>query len=349
MSVYNEDVSSFHAFCMLLISIVSLFLYSVLTGTLQDQPLSKQCLVNRLYQDAARINLISVCFWALSGVVWSVLGTGNIISKLQTAETISLIHETIVLTTLQNLNTIGILRLLIAKDKVLDPLSNWFEDENSAIRTIRIITMSVSGIFAGTIYIFSLNSPVYYNILQENISNVPTGSMVVLILEIALLMLSGILHATATFFHLYGESRLAARYLYDNTTVTFVGCIELSTCFRNRSNSARSDVQTIIGPVICYIVTSLVAIVGFIFIIMYPYYVPFESTFWIMMTLFIGIQGAGIPILLICRYEAPKIYLKRRYQPFKLTVVDWIANFQVTLRRIRRGTQVQDESDNPQP
>ena len=330
MSVYNENVSSFHTFCMLLISIVSIFLYSVMTGTLKDQPLSKQCLVNRLYQDIQRINLISVCFWALSGVVWSFLEPGNIASKIQTAEAVSLIHETIILTLLQNLTAIGILRLLIAKDKVLDPLSNCFEDENSGIRIIRIITMSVSGIVACTIYIFSLNPPVYYNIMQENISNVPTGSMVLLTLEITLLVLSGILHATATFFHLYGESRLAARYLNDSTTV-------------------RSDVHTILGPVICYIVTALVSIVGFASFVMYPHYAPFKPTFWIMITLFIGIQGAGIPFLLIYRYEAPKVYLKRRYQPLQLTLVDWIANASATLRRIKRGTQVQDASDNPQP
>ena len=67
---------------MALIAVLSPFLNTCLLFFLQDLPLTKQCIMNTLYQDVIRINLALVSFWTVSGIISKFLIEMKIISVM---------------------------------------------------------------------------------------------------------------------------------------------------------------------------------------------------------------------------------------------------------------------------
>ena len=68
------NVPSWTAVAMMLsLVVVSPFLVLPLLEFLQDLPLNKQCLLNYLYQDVLKTNLLFVWLWALSGMTFKIL------------------------------------------------------------------------------------------------------------------------------------------------------------------------------------------------------------------------------------------------------------------------------------
>ena len=345
----NKDMLSIILPWMLLVFILSLPLALILIRGLQAQPLSKQCLLLKMYQDALRMNLVSVWIWCCSSVIWCLLEPEENIYKSLVAEGIAFVDQIVVLTLLQNLILIGVLRILTIKLKVLDPLSNWFEDENIALWAIRMSIVAVAIVVIILVYCSSSIPPVYYMIEDGNMENLSTGSKVILTMDIILLLTCAIIHITGTFLHKYEGAKLARKYMYEERSESMGnrrGMLFFNKCFlhetQNDSFNTSYNFQRDYVPVICSVVNSFVILGGITVLCYVPIYFMTKQIFWAMIALFIGNQGVVIPMLIIYKNASFRVYLKRMFLPIKELMSSFIISTRVCRRRDARVHNLDD-------
>ena len=320
---------------LIFILIVSTFLAYIIICAIQDQPLNQQCLVSRLYQDVVRINLFLVWFWIFSALVWSLREEENVSLENSIARGIALLNQALFWIIILHLTVLGLLRLLVLKDKSLDPeLVLLCEDEDTAMRRLRLITATVVVIALTVMYCSSANPPVYYLIKEGHISNLPRGSTAILILDTVLLVFCGVSHIVGKLWLNYEHSQLVQSYVYDERQRSMqVRRSTLAGLFRSLfTNSRRSDNENDpisfknmpIGANLLYFMNALIAVFGFLFIFYTPRHFMGGGAFWPTITLFIGSQGVLLPIWLIVRYAKIRHYTTRRIKPMTEDVIHCI-------------------------
>ena len=303
-TVYASVPSSILTWSQVILPI-SMVLTFLLIHSLKNLPLSRQCLIVRMYEDSFRANLIAVLFWGFSSVIWRMFEEMDDATKHKTAEIIAFLDQLLSLLLLLNLCSIGILRILRVRYNIVDPLSIWVDDESQGLGIIRGFIIVVGLLANICIYISFSIPPVYYMIRDGNLDNAPTGSIVILTFDISILIFCGFIHITATILHKYQEFKFVQRYEYQETEGTRTGeNINIVKCFINCYNYDYDPINTC-GVVVSFIINGLVIIFGCIFI----YHLqPFFSTesrkgsFWVIILLFIGNQGVIIPMLVIFKY-----------------------------------------------
>ena len=335
----DEDISTIILIWMLIVLSLSVLLNLILTGGLEAQPLSKQCLILKIYQDTLKINHGSVCLWSCSTMIWSLVESEEGTYNSHVAGGIAFLDQLVFLILVQNLLFIGILRLLIIKYKVLDPLSNLFEDENVAVWVIRVSILVVSIIIITLIYASSSIPPVYYMIKEGNMENASLESMVILTMDVILLVICAIIHITATFMHKYEGAKIAQRYTHEERTGQMSnrrGTITFKLCFlnanQNDSFEISDGVQNAYAPVAYFTLNSLIVVGGFVGLYYVHIYFKTKQQFWLMIALFFGNQGVIIPAIMIYKYASFRVYLKRQF----LAIKDNIPRFKISCGAFRR-------------
>ena len=350
----NNDISTIILFWMLMVLILSLLLTLILTRGLEAQPLSKHCLILKIYQDSIKINYGSVCLWSCSSMIWSLVESEEDTYKSHVAESIAFLDQILFLALVQNLLFIGILRLLIVISKVLDPLSNLFEDENVAIWVIRVSILVVSIIISILIYASSSIPPVYYMIKEGTLENASLESMVIFTMDAILLVTCAIIHITATFMHKYEGAKIAQRYMNEERTETIsnrIGRMIFKQSFLNANQNYSSEisdgVQNAYGPVVYFTVNSLIIVCGFVALYYVQTYFKTKQRFWLMIALFFGNHGVVIPMIMIYKYDSFRVYLKRQSQAIKDVILRFSISPRVVCRRRNRRVHNLDDEALP--
>ena len=354
MSSMNESTpyatvpSSVLTWIMLILPI-SLALTSLLINSLENLPLSRQCLIVRMYGDSFRVNLLLVLFWGFSSVIWSIFEAMDDASKHKTAQIIAFLDQLLSLLLVLNLCSIGIFRILRVRYKILDPLSIWVDDESQGFGIIRGFIIVVALLANICFYISFSIPPVYYMIKDGDLNSAPAGSIVILTFDITILIFCGFIHITATILHKYQEFQFAKRYEYreqDGTgtkkNVNILKC--LVQCQNNDS-----DPISICGVVICFIINALVIIFGCIFIYhLQPFFSSEsrKSSFWVIIVFFIGNQGVIIPIAVIFKYASLKVSILRSLRNFIDILYNQLKLKCIFLCRYRRSTRVQNQPND---
>ena len=197
---------------MALIAILSPFLNICLLYFLQDLPLTKQCIMNTLYQDVIRINLALVSFWTVSGIISKFFIEMKIISvMLIFDEVLAVVNEALFSVIVFYLSLIGGLRLFTTRYHILDPLTHFFgEKEEKILRSIRFIMFLVSFSIIAAILLSSTKPITYFSIRGECsiISNLPLSSKLMLIYEVGLGLICTLLHVFAKVYQNLQDAKL---------------------------------------------------------------------------------------------------------------------------------------------
>ena len=124
----HNDIPSWLAVAaMVVVLVMSPFCALPLLWFLQDLPLNKQCILNSLYQDVIKSNLLFVWLWTFTGMTFKILSENYMIGHLKAfVEFAAIANEGIYTLLMTYLCLIGGLRLYITKFNVLDPLADTF-------------------------------------------------------------------------------------------------------------------------------------------------------------------------------------------------------------------------------
>ena len=197
---------------MALIAILSPLLNTCLLFFLQDLPLTKQCIMNTLYQDVIRINLALVSFWTISGMISKFLIEMNkifIISIFN--EILAAVNEALASVIVFYLSLIGGLRLFTTRYHILDPLTHYFgEKEENILRSIRFIMFLVSFSITSAILVSSTRPITYFSIRGECsvLLILPLSSKLMLIYEVVMVMICIMVHVSAKIYQNLQDAKL---------------------------------------------------------------------------------------------------------------------------------------------
>ena len=197
---------------MALIAILSPFLNTCLLFFLQDLPLTKQCIMNTLYQDVIRINLALVSFWTVSGMISKFLiETNNIFMISIFNEILAAVNEALSSVIVFYLSLIGGLRLFTTRYHILDPLTHFFgEKEENILRSIRFIMFLVSFSITSAILVSSTRPITYFSIRGECsvLLILPLSSKLMLIYEVVMVMICIMVHVSAKIYQNLQDAKL---------------------------------------------------------------------------------------------------------------------------------------------
>ena len=183
--------------------------------------------------------------------------------------------------------------------------------------------------------------------------NAPTGSMVILAMDVILLVTCAVIHITATCLHKYEGAKLAQRYMIEDITgrrdnKRFIIFFIQSFVHESKNDSfAGSDTaQKDYGPIVCFIANSIIIIGVFIALYYVHIYFKTKQSFWLMIVLFFGNQGVVIPMIIIYKYASFRAYLKRQIELIK----DVMSCFRLPTRLChRRDIRVHNLDDEALP
>ena len=117
ISLSSNDILSWTAVTMMIsLFVASPFFVLPLLWFLQDLPLNKQCIMNCLYQDVIKINLLFVWSWAFSAITFKILAEKFMIDHLEAFVEFAVIaNEIVYFLIMIYLSLIGGLRVYVAK------------------------------------------------------------------------------------------------------------------------------------------------------------------------------------------------------------------------------------------
>ena len=147
------------------IAIVAPYLNCLWIRFLIDQPLSKQCALNRLCRDLIRANLLYCWIWSVAPTILKLLdSSGCEPIKKEVAHGISLLTEGLLFILQTYLLLVGSLRLYTLRYNVLDPVEECFGKfvanakceserlEDIAVTCIRVLFLSFATLMLSTMY-----------------------------------------------------------------------------------------------------------------------------------------------------------------------------------------------------
>ena len=170
-------ISNFLLSATMITTAISTILILLLLAYFANQPISKGCILMDLYKDTLRIFLVATWTVSISMIICKVNHDGMVINA-DLAKCISCIIVCLHLQTLATLNIIGVIRLCMAKQKVLDPITLWIgDDDASAMKKIRIITLGLPTCLTVVLGINDIHSVLYYSLIgdADGFANMPNG------------------------------------------------------------------------------------------------------------------------------------------------------------------------------
>ena len=354
----SKDVPSCAAVSMMiLLFVVSPFFVLPLLWFLQDLPLNKQCVMNYLYQDVIKTNLLFVWFWTLTGMDFKILSENYIIEYLESfVEIAAIANEALYSLIMISLFLIGGLRLYITKFNVLDPLADTFgANEGRIIKTIRTLFLSF-GLLVVAIILATSTKPIsYFQILMNSraIDELPMSTILLFLFDVGLCLITTALHLSAKFYQINQDSKLRKEI------------IELEIHLNKNLAIADSSVDIpVIGPpleviendgfmvhkqtlpLVIFMANSMMITV----LLLLNFFDADRVTtidFWWSITVFVGNQGLFIPISLIIWNPAIRNYSRRKIISLRNNTTAWFTDIaKISKRRtLRKITPVSIEEN----
>ena len=319
---------------MALIAILSPFLNTCLLFFLQDLPLTKQCIMNTLYQDVIRINLALVSFWTISGMISKFLIEMNkifIISIFN--EILAAVNEALASVIVFYLSLIGGLRLFTTRYHILDPLTHFFgEKEENIIRSIRFFLFLLSFSIVSAILASSTKLITYFSIRGECsvLLNLPLSSKLMLVYDVGMVIICILLHVSAKIYQNMEDAKLRRDLLelevqLNNSRRKQIELeiqwnkslgIKTNDGIDALKNSKDSDMTNDYFSSIPYlenlpVIVYMINCVLITFIILSNCLDVSEMNFWWIITIFTANQGLLIPMAIGFWYPDIRLYFCR--------------------------------------
>ena len=133
-------------FFMCIITLVAPYLNHLWISFLKDQPLNKQCVLNRLCRDVVRVNLLYCLLWTTTSMILKMIdASGSERTINDVAYCSSLLNEGVFYILMMYLLLIGSLRIYTLRYNVLDPVEECFgKCENMVVTCIRVLFTSLA-------------------------------------------------------------------------------------------------------------------------------------------------------------------------------------------------------------
>ena len=321
------DLISWNIFTfMLMISILAPFCILLWLKYLQDQPLNKQSLMNKLVQDVIRLNLMVVLIWTLPFMMLKLLERSNQEEFL--TGFISIISHALFHLIIIYLYLIGGLRLYTIRLRVLDPLEELMVeyDESMAMNILRLcFTLIV--LFDIGIFCLTSTKPIeYYHIWQQGMPwiSLPLGTRILFGIDVGILMICSVFYILLKMYQSLEDSKLRTTVVVDIEVSNRVGLInsgDVNSEWRVQGNQdsavmvrkqgkGRAFVDSKTLPAFVHVasISFLALLVGL------QYLELINLGFWWTMTTFLGIEGVLIPSGLILWYSELRSYSRRQIQ-----------------------------------
>ena len=289
---------------------------------LEDRPLNRQCLLYKLNEDLSKVNLLFVLIWSLLALLLKMLEkSGNLIAIRELVKYIVVTEEALLYYILLYLCLIASLRMYRSRYQILDPVEEYFEEnEGTLIMYIRlfitVLIISVLGIF----YVNSVIPITYYQIIEKNHKweNIPRRSQLLYVIDIGLWTICAIFLITGKIFQWINDSQ---RHDDDRFEIGTIKRPDDTSSDGNRNGSVKAnhepseneqvsfgkftfDYRNAMLPNLLYLGSGL--LIGLLMLLHYFGNVYIDA--WMFLTGFVGMQGVVIPAVLIIWYENVRIY-----------------------------------------
>ena len=300
----------------------------IIVGFLEDLPLQKQGLLSRLCQDVSWINMMFVSLWPFSSIVLKSLEEvtyDNLIRYISCFT--SFAAEILFLMLMLYLCFIGFLKLYITRYSSLDPIEDWLEKpEAFIVMTIRFFVATLGIIQLMFLYLTSIKPMTYYMIYKSGTieDSIPSRTLWLLYSDCGLLAICA-LSILGGYILQHVEDKKLQRYRIDvemqNTLAAKIDK-NLQDDNKNEENPHIHQQYTVQQFVVARHVSfaSLIYLVGGMiipFVVILHYFNIISLNFWWMIIIQCGLEGVGIPILLIAENTPVKHYTLRRIQEHK--------------------------------
>ena len=295
----------------------------IIVGFLQDLPLQKQGLQSRLCHDVSWINLVFVSLWPFSSVVFKsleVVNNDNLIRYISCFT--SLAAEILFLMLILYLCFIGFLKLYITRYSSLDPIEDWLEKpEDFILMTIRLI-VAILGIIELMFLCLTSLKPMTYYIIHKPVNvedSIPSITLWFLYTDFCLLAVFT-LPILAGYIIQHVEDKKLQTYRIDvemqNIPADKIDK-NLPDNKKNEDNPQSHQQYTVQHFVVArhvsfaslvYLVNGM--IIPFMFILQYFNIICLN--FWWIIIIQSGLEGVGVPILLIAENPPVTHYSLRK-------------------------------------
>ena len=325
---------------MAFVFIASPLFAQMLLCFLRDQPLTKQCTMNYLYQDLIKAHLGFIWLWSLSGIIMKInLKAENDDFIKQFVISFVLVSQALFLLVFLYICLIGALRMYSAKVNTLDPLEEILGgNDNKTIQIVRILIWSVVA-FVVILYWCSSTRPlVYYQICEQKdtLTDLPTRSLILFFFDLGLCIFSVFLHMMVKIYQYIEDAKLRHemveldKQLNNNFGNTKRDSIKLSTVDDPPNDSPYPySVYRSTLPVVLYIGNSITIVL----MLLLRYFGVGNINFWWVMAAFTGNQGVIFPLSFILFYREVRVYSCRRLNYYLDAFVNHVTKIKNRFKR----------------
>ena len=266
---------------------------------LEDQPLNKQSVLNKLCRDCARIIIVYVVAWSMYIMTaYFIKDSEHLTLYLRLTMLMAYVNEALYLLGMLYLFVIGSLRLYTIVYQVLDPLGDWFgEDEDSVMMLIRLSTSALVGFFIGIMYLTSSIPVIFYKLSESdfNWGDVPLISRLKLGFNVACCVIPVMLFA-------------AGKLIQDKKDAALKKESALNIAKTSDEKSGKEFTYYVSLVSTLYLGSGLVILA---LVLMVYLDVIHVNIWWILIAL-MGSQGVGIPIIFLTLNQPFRTYCLRQ-------------------------------------
>lgn len=290
---YSEDIPFYTLSWGVVITITIVFIiapYLTHIGIkfLKDQPLNKQCIMNHLCRDGAKLQALFISLWAIYVVGMKFIQeTQNEALFLLFTQFISYANESLFFTGILLLCLIAFLRLYTTVYQILDPLEDWFGlDENMVLNIIRCGIFFIVILIVGLISLTSATPIIYYRLTEQDLkwNAISWQSRLKFAINIIFCIFCAILFVAGTIYQHRKESMIKAGQHYEVNVKTSDGD-------ETKKGNEFNNYVTLVSML--YLLSFLLILM----IILLLYLNVLHLDIWWGITSLIGIQGVVMPIV----------------------------------------------------
>ena len=329
-----------------IILVITTYLSLIWTRYLKDQPMNKQCLLNKICRDLIRMNTLYCWLWLVASVAFKMFQDPEQIHfHNELAKYFTLINEAIFFIMMMYFFLVGILRLYTQRFHVLDPLEEWFGGcEKMIMLCIRLLFLATSTFFVSMLYVNSVKPLLFYWITKRHMrwEDTPLGSRILYGIDIGVCIICGVLFTAAKIYQQSVDSKLQSCHYELGTQgkTNLIGDVNSGEKPKTNEETSRCEKESegaiwwtgrISLTALLYIATAL--ILKLIFLLNHIGVIDIDI--WWGVTGMVGILGVVNPVVLFLWYRDLKIYCLRQVKSDIDNILGWINGFISTVKKFR--------------
>ena len=287
--------------------VISTCLMSMLLGYLHGVAFDKRGTLLYLYKDVIRLFICLIWFWCMVVItckmVGSTLNNDKLTAKFFAYSFMALIHALSM-----SLSVMGILRLYMLKERMLDPPMPWDGEENDEVESItkiRFCILLVTAVYITTLISFGVYPKTYYNLIGDmrSYKELPFGTSIILSINIAMVIIYAALFMRARLYQVDSDFNPSRKFPHQ----------------------------------LHYLPLTYLLLI-WIYIVFLILMTPGTGYLWSMLQLLFAVAGVCLPGYLILVVEPLRTYAKRRLEnQIRLLIVPYISFICLFCRNFKRN------------